>query len=289
MPRRPRIHVPGGFYHVTLRGNHRQPIFHSDADPLLLNKIVARALEKFDARLHAYCWMSNHLHFLIQVGIEPLARPMRQIAAEFARAMQIKLTTTGHFFERRYHATLIEATDYLFTVLRYIHRNPVEAGIASVAGGYRWSSHHAYAGRPHESWLTTTFILEKFSPVRIDAIQAYVEFVSAEPDELASPFPEGAFIFGSDDFIERIRGASRESRSAQQLQDLISEACRRFEIAQEILISPVRNRFLTMVRAWIANQANERGIANRSDVARALGRSEGSLRRAILAYPSELD
>ena len=289
MPRRRRIHIPGGFYHVTLRGNHRQVVFRSEADRLLLNMIVARAIEKFEARLHAYCWMSNHLHFLIQVGVEPLARPMRQIAAEFARAMQIKLSTTGHFFERRYHATLIEATDYLFTVLRYIHRNPIEAGIATTAGDYRWSSHHAYAGRRLEPWLTTDFILAKFGSEREAAIRAYVDFMRAEPDDLAAPIPEGAFIFGSDSFIERVRGKSRKSRSIEQLQSLVDEACGRFAVTQEKLISPARDRYMTKVRAWIAHQAGERGIANRSEVARVLGRSEGSLRHAILLYPDELD
>jgi REP element-mobilizing transposase RayT len=289
MPRRPRIHVPGGFYHVTLRGNHRQPVFQAHSDRALLNMIVARAIQKFDARLHAYCWMSNHLHFLIQVSVEPLARPMRQIAAEFARAMQVKLATTGHFFERRYHATLIEATDYLFTALRYIHRNPVDAGMVATAGDYPWSSHHAYVGHRTEPWLTTDFILGKFAPVREEAILAYAAFLDAETGEQAAAFPEGAFIFGSDEFTARVQGMSRKSRSYQQLQELITEACGRFEVTQEKLVSPVRNCFLTKVRAWIAHQASERGIANRSEVARALGRTEGALRRAILAYPGEVD
>jgi REP element-mobilizing transposase RayT len=288
MPRRRRIHIPGGFYHVTLRGNHQQPIFRCDADRSLLNKIVARALEKFDARLHAYCWMTNHLHFLMQVGIEPLGRPMRQIAAEFARAMQLKLPTTGHFFERRYHATLVEATDYLFTALRYVHLNPVEAGMSPNAGGYRWSSHHAYAGRRHEPWVTTAFILEKFARHRADAIRAYLEFMAAS-DEHASRFPEGPFIFGSDEFIERIRGASRKARSRQQLHDLVAEACARFGVERDRLVAPVRDRLLSKIRAWIAHQACERGTASRSEVARALQRSEGSLRYAILRYADELD
>jgi putative transposase len=289
MPRRHRIHVPGGFYHVTLRGNHQQNIFRAEADRLLLNKIVARAIEQYDARLHAYCWMSNHLHFLIQVGLEPLARPMRKIAAEFARAMQSNLDTTGHFFERRYHATLIEATDYLFTVLRYIHRNPVAAGISKGPDDYRWSSHHAYAGRRHEPWLCTSFILEKFAPEPREAARAYARFVALDAEDLSSPFPEGAFIFGSDEFIKRIRGSGRREQSAQRLQELIAEACGRFEVERAQVESPLRNPYLTKVRAWIAHQAVSRRVANRSQVARALGRSEGTLRAAILRYPNELE
>jgi putative transposase len=289
VPRRRRLHVPGGFYHVTLRGNHRQSIFHCPADRSLLNTIVARAIEKYDARLHAYCWMGNHLHFLLQVGTEPLAEPMRQIASEFARAMQLKLETTGHFFERRYHATLVEATDYLFTALRYIHLNPVESRFCETPDDYRWSSHHAYCGRREESWLTTDFILEKFAPTRDCAIRAYRDFMDAELEPGACPFPEGAPIFGSDEFIERIRGIGSKKQSRQRLQDLISEACGRFDVARERLDSPARDAFMIKVRAWIAYQASARGIANRSEVARAVGRSEGALRRAILLYPEGME
>jgi REP-associated tyrosine transposase len=289
MPRRPRIHVAGGFYHVTLRGNHQQTVFRCDADKTLLNMIVARALDKYDERLHSYCWMSNHLHFLMQVGIEPLSLIMRQIAAEFARAMQINLSTTGHFFERRYHATLIEGTDYLFTVLRYIHHNPIVANICQTLDQYRWSSHHAYAGHRLESWITTGFILEMFGKDREEAIRAYHEFMNTESTDAAEPFPEGAFIFGSDQFIERIRGVDRKRRSQQQLRDLIEEACKRFDVDGGRLKSPVRDHYLTKVRAWIAYQASVRGIANRSEVARELGRSEGTLRSAILMYPGELE
>lgn len=286
MPRRRRIHVTGGFYHVTLRGNHRQALFTCDADRFLLNKIVARANEKYDARLHAYCWMGNHLHFLVQVGVEKLGKPMRKIAAEFARAMQLGLDTSGHFFERRHHATLIEATDYLFTVLRYIHNNPVEAGFADAPDDYRWSSHHAYCGRRDDPWLTTGFILGKFSQDRATAFAAYAAFMAAD-DASRQPFPEGAFIFGSDAYIERMRGGDPKARSLQSLQDLVTEACQKFGVVPARLASPARDRRLMKVRAWIAHEAGERAIANRSEVARALGRTEGALRRAIILYRDE--
>ena len=148
---------------MTLRGNHQRPIFLADRDRSLLNTIVARAIDNFDARLHAYCWMTNHLHLLLQVGVVPLSDPMRNIAAEFARAMQIKLQTTGHFFERRYHATLVDADAYLLELIRYIHLNPVRAGIVSYPSQYPWSSHHAYIGAREEPWVTTEFGLSMFA------------------------------------------------------------------------------------------------------------------------------
>lgn len=287
MPRRRRIHLPGGFYHVTLRGNHRQPVFACDQDRHRLNLIVARSVEKYGARLHAYCWMTNHLHFLMQVGEAPLSEPMRQIAGEFARIMQSDMTSNGHFFERRYHAMLIESTDYLFTALHYIHRNPLEAGLVQSIDDYPWSSHHAYLGRRTETWLTTTFILAKFAAAAADAARAYAAFMEVDREDMATPFPEGAFIFGSDEFSKRVRGKSAKVETDPRLSDLIAEACGRFAVNLELLASPVRSRLLTRVRAWIAHQARMRGIAGTSEVARALGRSEGTLRSAMLMYPNE--
>ena len=74
MARRLRLHVPGGFYHVTLRGNHRQPIFFSAADRELLDRIVGDAVARSGARIHAYCWMTNHVHMVIQAGAEHRSR-----------------------------------------------------------------------------------------------------------------------------------------------------------------------------------------------------------------------
>jgi putative transposase len=176
MPRRLRVHVPGGFYHVTLRGNHQNAIFFNDGDRRLLNKIVARAIKTFETRAHAYCWMSNHFHLLLQIGTHPLARPMRQIASEYARAMQISLGTTGHFFERRYHANLVDADSYLLELVRYIHLNPVRAGIAASPSVFRWSSHHAYLGTRADDWVTTDFVLQMFSsePSRAHGLWSHI-------------------------------------------------------------------------------------------------------------------
>jgi hypothetical protein len=113
--------------------------------------------------------------------------------------------------------------------------------------------------------------------------------MTREPGDGVPTFPEGAFIFGSDEFIERIRGGKAGSRSQQPLDDLIAEACRRFALTLEQLATPRRDRYLGKVRAWIAHQAALRGVANRSEVARALGKSEGTLRAAIQRYWTELD
>ena len=85
MSRQPRLHLPGGFYHVILRGNGRQPIFFDNQDRDRWQEILQKALTRYRHRLHAYCWMTNHVHMAIQAGAEPLADFMRILASRYAK------------------------------------------------------------------------------------------------------------------------------------------------------------------------------------------------------------
>jgi putative transposase len=290
MPRPLRVHVPGGIYHVTLRGNHQQAVFVDEGDQRLLNCIVARALQTFGARLHAYCWMTNHLHLLMQVDQQPLSKPMWAIALEFARAMQKKLDRTGHYFERRYFAALVDVDSYFLELIRYIHLNPVRAGIANDPGRYAWSSHHAYVGSRQESWVTTEFALRMFGHSRISAVTAYRRFLDCEDAALWSPDhvkqePQCP-SFRRDDFSAR---AEFVPPARQTLDELIAEACARFELTRQRVESPLRDAYVSKVRAWIAHQAVTRHICGLSAVARALRRDESTLRQAVRAYPQDVE
>ncbi len=285
MVRRIRIHLPGGFYHVTIRGNHQQDIFREDTDRDLLNAIVARSLERHAAQLHAYCWMSNHLHLLVRVSAAPLGHVMRDIASNYARAFQIRVPTTGHLFERRYHATLIDVDAYLLAVLRYIHLNPVAASMVRHVSEYRWSSHHAYAGSRHAPWLTTDFALAMFGPTRARAHAAYCKFVDTTA---VSTFDESllgtAAVLGTEQFVASINSPATGRRSKQSLADLAAEACVKFGIAPSLLASAARTPQIIEARAWITRRALEQGIANLSAVARFLGRDRATLRHAMRQY-----
>lgn len=278
MPRRPRIHQPGGFYHVTLRGNHQRDIFFSTGDRAVLNSIVAKAIEKYEARIHAYCWMSNHIHLLIQVGEAPLSEPMRQIAGEYARMVLSRLQISGHLFERRYFASLVTVDSYFLELVRYIHLNPVSARMVDDPASYRWSSHHNYLGRRHDAWVTSSFALDMFGSTREKAVAAYLEFVNSE-DALDWRPPDD----GDADPEEQ------EKLAQAGLHSLIAEACGRFGVSIERLESSTHDAYLTKVRGWIAAQARRRRIASIAEVARVLGRDEGALRYAMRAYPDEMD
>jgi REP element-mobilizing transposase RayT len=283
MPRRLRLHAAGAFYHVTLRGNHQQDIFRAESDRFLLNAIVARGIEKYGARLHAYCWMTNHLHFLVQVSEQPLSGVMRQIASGYARAFQSNLKTTGHLFERRYHAVLVDADSYLLQLLRYIHMNPVRAGLVQRPGEYRWSSHHAYAGEAREHWLTTAFALTMFASEARAAHLAYRRFIEdPEAEQDIDRFSTSdATVLGDTMFVERLSHPRAEAIPRQTLDALLLEACQMFGTTESQLRSESRDTVAVRARGWIASQATSRGVATLSAVARALGRDRATLRHAM--------
>jgi putative transposase len=283
MPRRLRLHVAGGFYHVTLRGNHQQDLFRAEEDRFLLNAIVARGLAHYGAQLHAYCWMTNHLHFLVRVGQQPLSGVMRQIASGYARAFQSKLETTGHLFERRYHAILVDADAYFLQLLRYIHLNPVKAGLVQRPGQYRWSSHGAYAGGAQESWLTTDFALSMFASDTRAAHAAYLRFIDApESDEDFEAFTTtDSRILGDASFVARFSAVAPVTVATQSLDALLVEACRVFGTTEREIRSDSRERTAVRARAWVASEAVSRRIATLSAVARALGRDRATLRYAM--------
>lgn len=289
MPRPLRIHLPGAFHHVTLRGNHRQAIFFTPDDRRLFDEITAEVLDLFCARLHAYCWMTNHTHTLIQVGDVPLGRLMLRIAGRYARAVQQQLRTTGHLFEKRYHSVLVDADAYLLELLRYIHLNPVRAHMVQHPRDYPWSSHHAYMGTSPRPWVTTAFALRMFHPDAAMATASYERFIE---DEVASPGsspliernPNDTRILGNDLFAAKILGDAWKPRSRKTLADLILEACQQFQISEAALTSASTQRHLTKARAWVAHQAVTHRVTSIAAVARHFHRSDAALRQSILVH-----
>jgi len=279
--------VPGATYHVTLRGNHRQDIFFCETDRQRMSELFADSLTRFDARMHAYCYMSNHLHALIQVGDVPLGRLMLRVAGQYSRITQARLQTGGHLFEKRYHPLLVDTDCYLLELLRYLHLNPVRAGLVRRPEAYPWSRHHAYLGRRDEPWVTTDFALATFDAQRGRAVRAYQRFIEAgvDADPAISPFdacnPNDPRILGSDDFARRMLGDEWKPRSTKSLAQLCDEACRHFAVTHEQLCSASRLATVVAARAWVAAEAANGRIASLSAVARWFGRDESSLRRAV--------
>jgi hypothetical protein len=214
----------------------------------------------------------------------PLGRLMHQVGCEYARAFQKNLATTGHLFENRYHATLVDTDAYFLEAIRYVHQNPIRAGMVTTVGQYRWSSHAAYVG-VGEPWVTTDMALDLLSAQRNRAVALYRAFVN----ELPRPEVVAELSRLERDPPKQNTSAltqPRETRagpsvSAVALDELMNTACRHFGVSLAELRSPARLSRLVSARAWVAQEAMRSGCATLADVARALGRDESTLRHLL--------
>ncbi len=151
--------------------------------------------------------MTNHIHLAVQVGEIPLARVMQNLGFRYTQYLNRKRKLKGHLFQGRYKALLIDADSYLLELVRYLHLNPVRAGMVEVPEAYAWSSHCAYLGRQSIPWLTTDLVYHQFSAGEKDAMHLYRCFVAdGLQEEHREEFHRGSFegrALGDDSFIER--------------------------------------------------------------------------------------
>lgn len=289
MPRPPRLHVPGACYHVMLRGNHREALFGSASDRIVLNEIVAGVLIRFGNRIHAFCWMTNHLHALMQIADQPLGKAMQRIAMRYSRYRHKALRTGGHLFERRYKAKLVDVDAYFLMLLRYIHLNPVKADLVTHPADYPWSSHRAYLGTESISWLTTDFGLSMFSTDLARARTAYEQFVLTASDEDENleneSHPEDSRILGSDQFISKIPFVPYKPRSPLTLEQLATSLCEQHNVGIALIRSRSSARDLTPIRLHILRLAIDQRVASLTEVARFLNRDPSTLCKLMLRRP----
>ncbi len=147
MARKPRVHVPGGVYHVILRGNGGQDIFFRKEDRGELCRLLAEGTDRFEYRVHAYCLMTNHLHLAVEAGQVPLSRGMQNLSFRYTRWINRREKRTGHLFQGRYKALLVDRDAYLLELVRYIHLNPVRAELVDDPVDYPWSGRRGYLAK----------------------------------------------------------------------------------------------------------------------------------------------
>jgi len=284
MPRKPRVFVPNGIYHVVLRGNGRQDIFFNDLDRRRWMRLVARGIQRYRCQIHAYCWMTNHVHMAVQISDLPLGLFVGWVASQYAKSTNRRLSRTGHLFERRYRGKLIADDEYLLQLVRYIHLNPVVAHMVDNPERYPWSSHRAYLGFRQESWLTTDFVLRVFGTNKRQAKNAYQTFMGEESDKHivnCSIDSDGGLPTKNDEFVQCIQHQKSTRKENLSLSQLIDEQCRQHNIDDEELASLRRTRRNAKVRAEIAITAQQRGIATLHEVATHFNRSDSALCHSI--------
>ncbi len=209
MARPLRIEYPGAFYHVISRGNEQKNIFRIDKDRERFLGYLKSATERYGARIHVYCLMSNHYHLLLETPLGNLSRIMLHIGGAYTNSFNARHRRSGHLFQGRYKAIVVEMDEYAQQLSRYIHLNPVRAGMVDLPEEYPWSSCRYYTKRKKApDWLYMDFILGFFGQKLGEAKRNYREFMHApvaegKERELKKTF--AGTVLGCPEFVNRIR------------------------------------------------------------------------------------
>jgi putative transposase len=207
MARALRIQYPGACYHVTSRGNERKDIYKSQRDREKFLFYLESATERYGPCIYGYCLMTNHYHLLLETPEGNLSQIMRHINGAYTTYYNVKRKRSGHLFQGRYNAVLLEVDAHAKELSRYIHLNPVRAGLVEKPEDYLWSSYRAFLDKADSpQWLDRDFVLGYFGNNERSACQAYRTFVvESLGKNYESPLKNAVGnILGDSEFIEKI-------------------------------------------------------------------------------------
>ncbi|MFC1820910.1 transposase [Thermodesulfobacteriota bacterium] len=245
MARPLRITYAGAFYHITARGNEKKAIFKSKRDREKFLEYLESATERYDAVIHAYCMMDNHYHLLLETPSGNLPQIMRHINGAYTTYFNIKRSRSGHLFQGRYKAILVEIDEYAKELSRYIHLNPVRAKIAEAPEEYEWSSYRSYIGKQKKpDWLYTDIVLGYFGKKVSLAQKQYYQFVNMLINkEYESPLKDivSSTLLGPPDFIAFIKDIYLSGKKADKEIPALKELSRKVSI--DDILNKVENVF----------------------------------------------
>ncbi|HID80875.1 MAG TPA: transposase [Chromatiales bacterium] len=240
MSRPLRLEFSGALYHVTSRGDRREDIYDDDHDRQAFLSILNDVCDTFNWVCHAYCLMSNHYHLLIETPDANLSKGMRQLNGVYTQTYNRTHGRSGHVFQGRYKAILVEKESYLLELACYIVLNPVRAGMARSARDWPWSSYRATAGQAKGvACLETDWILAAFAKRKKLATERYRKFVSegkGQPSPLESV--RNQVFLGGDKFVDKMQSLINGDK---KLSEVPSSQRRPKTLKQYEASSPDRN------------------------------------------------
>jgi len=323
MPRQPRLDAPGALHHVIGRGIDGIKIFSNRKDREDFLERLADLCRADALSVYAWALMSNHFHLLLRTVNQPLSKSMRKLLTGYVVNYNRRHKRYGHLFDNRYKSILCEDDPYLMELTRYIHLNPLRAGIVKYVKelkGYQWCGHSAIMGRVKREWQDTDTVLAYFGKRRKRAIEKYEDFVGqgieagSRPElvggglirslggwsQVLSLRRVGSKVFsderilGSSEFVnnviadaeEKAKETLRLTLKVSNLPSLALEVCEGEEVDEAELRSGLRKREVVKSRRIFCQIAVKKMGYSGADVARFLGINTSAVNR--LAVSDEL-
>ena len=252
MSRPLRIEYPGAWYHVMNRGRRSEFIFLDKHDYSMFIDLLIELSEMWNANVAAYCLMTNHYHILVQTPDANISRCMRHLNSVYTQRYNSRHGFNGPLFRGRYKSILVCEDSYLLQLVRYIHKNPVKAGIVKNIPDYEWSSYKGYLSYAKKwEWLHKDYILSMITSKKRDKLKPFIEFMQEDDSKEVSrlfSLKKLPSFFGPESFIKGIKekyyfkkksNEVLESKSPAPTSDsIISAVCKHYGVTfNELLIT----------------------------------------------------
>lgn len=292
MPRPPRLDTAGTVTHVIARGNERRPLWRDDADRERYLELLGEACGRHEARVLAYCLMPNHVHLALQTGPVPISRVVHDVHSRYAQYFNRRYDRSGHLFQGRFRGLVVDRDAYLLEVVRYIHRNPVKARLASRPEEFAWSSHRHYLGTA-PPWLATGEALALLAGSRPKARRLFQEFVAGTANGRYDPAEArlGAAV-GGEDFVRATLARAGKDDLVQRLltvEAIVEAVAAREDVALSDLTGPRRLRSLSRVRSLCALLGRDVARIPLARTARFFRRDPSTISRDVAQYELRRD
>ncbi|MCK4984911.1 MAG: transposase [Desulfobacterales bacterium] len=209
MSRPLRIKYPNAWYHILNRGRRKELIFIDKKDYYRFIDLLKDTSEQWNLRIAAYCLMPSHYHLLVQTPDANISRCMRHIDGVYTQRFNGHHECNGSLFRGRYKSILVDADSYLLQLVRYIHYNPLKAGLTDRIDRYLWSSHRGYLSKAEKwNWLYKDFVFSMLSKNKGDRLKNYRQFISMEEENDISKVldkKKWPAMLGSVDFLTKVK------------------------------------------------------------------------------------
>lgn len=318
MPRQARLDVPGALHHIMVRGINKADIFDDDQDRTRFLERLSLTVTEGHCTVYAWALMSNHVHILFKSGKQGISSVMRKLLTWYAQYYNRRHKRTGHLFENRYKSILCDEDNYLLALVRYIHLNPLRAGIVNSIeelNRYAWSGHRTIIGKSKHPWMDGEYVLAQFGNNRRKALHEYRAFMLAGVGQGNIKELTGGGLIRSqggrskvlsmqrrgqkEDFDERILGGGefvhnvlkeaeenqlrqvKARRAGKTIQKIIDEECQKQGISIVELTGGGKRRKVSDTRALIAVRSRAELGLTAAAIARHVGVNTSAISRAI--------
>ena len=318
MPRKARIDAPGALQHIICRGIERRKIFIDDADKNSFVTRLGRIISETQTPCYAWALIDNHFHLLLKTGNVPIANLMLRLLTGYVVSFNLRHKRSGHLFQNRYKSILCQEEPYLLELVRYIHLNPLRAGLVSSMhqlDRYRYCGHSVLMGKIQNDWQDTNYVLKLFGKRVSSACKRYREFVEKgvkkgrRPDLTGGGLIRSAGgwsalkayrrqkihvkgderILGDNDFVEsvldeqneRLERGYRIQMQGYDFDKIVGRVAAIFEFKPEEVLSNVKERKRVKARSVLCYWAVNELKMTGTAIGRQLKMSESTISRAV--------